>query len=47
VHFKGEQFGMAESNVNALLPSGLQGPAGFGYPFRCFVCNIEKAGFDR
>jgi len=47
IQVKGEQFGMRDSNVNALLPSGLQGPAGFGYPFRCFVCNIEKAGFDR
>ncbi len=38
-----ELFGVMQSNVNALLPSGLQGPGGLGYPFRCFICNIEKA----
>ncbi len=37
-----ELFGVMESNVNALFPSGLQGPGGLGYPFRCFICNIEK-----
>lgn len=37
-----ELFGVMESNVNALFPSGLQGPGGFGYPFRCFICTIEK-----
>ena len=44
---KGEEpelFGVRESNVNALLPSGLQGPGGLGYPFRCFICNVEKIG---
>ncbi len=35
-------FGVHLSNVNALLPSGLQGPGGFGYPFRCYICNLEK-----
>ena len=35
-------FGVRGVNVNALLPSGLQGPGGFGYPFRCFICNIKK-----
>ncbi|MCX6639059.1 MAG: molybdopterin-dependent oxidoreductase [bacterium] len=39
---KPELFGFRRSNVNALLPSGLQGPGGFGYPFRCFVCNVQK-----
>ncbi|RJP78423.1 MAG: hypothetical protein C4524_06835 [Candidatus Zixiibacteriota bacterium] len=38
-----ELFGVRRSNVNELLPSGLQGPGGFGYPFRCFVCNLEAA----
>ncbi len=35
-------FGIRSSNVNALLPSGLQGPGGFGYPFRSFICSVEK-----
>ena len=35
-------FGVRRINVNALLPSGLQGESGYGYPFRCFICNIEK-----
>jgi hypothetical protein len=35
-------FGLRRSNVNALFPSDLQGPGGFGYPFRCFICNVEK-----
>ncbi|TKJ39932.1 dehydrogenase [candidate division LCP-89 bacterium B3_LCP] len=37
-----ELFGVGECNVNELLPSGLQGPGGLGYPFRCFICSIEK-----
>lgn len=37
-----ELFGVMRSNVNSLFPSGLQGPGGYGYPFRCFTCNIEK-----
>ena len=37
-----ELFGVIECNVNSLLPSGLQGPGGLGYPFRCFICNIKK-----
>ncbi|MBU1653204.1 molybdopterin-dependent oxidoreductase [bacterium] len=35
-------FGVMRSNVNRLLPSELQGPGGFGYPFRCYICNIER-----
>jgi anaerobic selenocysteine-containing dehydrogenase len=35
-------FGVRKSNVNALIPSGLQGPGGFGYPFRSFICKLEK-----
>ena len=34
-------FGAFRSNVNNLLPLGLQGPGGYGYPFRSFICNIE------
>ncbi len=41
-----EIFGVRRSNVNALLPSGLQGPGGLGYPFRCYICNIEKIEQD-
>ena len=37
-----ELFGAFVSNVNTLLPLGLQGPGGYGYPFRSFICNIEK-----
>lgn len=35
-------FGFLRSNVNSLLPSGLQGPGGFGYPFRGFPCKIKR-----
>ncbi len=35
-------FDSGKANVNALLPSGLQGPSGMGYPFRAFICNVEK-----
>jgi anaerobic selenocysteine-containing dehydrogenase len=35
-------FGVHRANINSLLPSDLQGPGGFGYPFRGFICNIEK-----
>jgi anaerobic selenocysteine-containing dehydrogenase len=35
-------FGVNRANINALFPSDLQGPGGFGYPFRGFICNIEK-----
>ena len=35
-------FGLDELNVNSLLPSGLQGPSGFGYPFRSQRCRLER-----
>ena len=37
----GDYSGAGKSNVNALLPSGLQGPHGYGYPFRSFICSFE------
>ena len=37
-------FGMWDSNVNRLLPSGWQGRSGFGYPFKSQVCRIERVG---
>jgi anaerobic selenocysteine-containing dehydrogenase len=37
-----EVYNVRSSNVNELFPSGLEGPSGFGYPFRGFICNIEK-----
>lgn len=39
-----ELFGLREANVNNLFPAGLQGKSGLGYPFRSFICNVEKAG---
>ncbi len=33
-----------ELNVNNLLPSHLQGPSGFGYPFRSQRCRLEPVG---
>lgn len=37
-----ELFGLREANVNNLFPNGLQGRSGLGFPFRSFICNIEK-----
>jgi anaerobic selenocysteine-containing dehydrogenase len=34
-------FEVDRANVNALLPSGLQGPSGMGYPFRAFICAVK------
>ena len=34
--------GAWESNINLLLPSGLQGKTGFGYPFRANLCKVYK-----
>jgi len=48
---QGGLFDLFELNINNLLPSGLQGKSGFGYPFRNMRCLIERAdgppdGFD-
>jgi hypothetical protein len=34
--------GAWESNINLLLPSGLQGKTGFGYPFKVNLCKIYR-----
>ncbi len=35
-------FGAWESNINLLLPGGLTGRAGFGYPFKAQMCRVYK-----
>lgn len=35
-------FGVWESNVNLLLPSGWTGRSGFGYPFKSQLCKVYK-----
>jgi len=35
-------FGVWESNINLLLPSGWTGKSGFGYPFKCQMCRVYK-----
>ncbi|MBW1862333.1 MAG: molybdopterin-dependent oxidoreductase [Deltaproteobacteria bacterium] len=37
-------FGVWESNINLLLPSGWTGRSGFGYPFKTQMCRIYKVG---
>jgi anaerobic selenocysteine-containing dehydrogenase len=34
--------GAWESNINLLLPPGLQGESGFGYPFKVNICKVYK-----
>lgn len=36
-------FGVWESNINLLIPAGLTGKSGLGYPFRNLMCKIYKA----
>jgi anaerobic selenocysteine-containing dehydrogenase len=36
-------FGVWESNINILLPSGWTGKSGIGYPFKTQMCRIYKA----
>jgi len=36
-------FGVWESNINLLLPSGWTGKSGFGYPFKSQMCRVYKA----
>lgn len=36
-------FDLFELNINNLLPSGLQGRSGFGYPFRAMRCRLVAA----
>ncbi|MBW1979223.1 MAG: molybdopterin-dependent oxidoreductase [Deltaproteobacteria bacterium] len=35
-------FGVWESNINLLLPSGWVGKSGFGYPFKSQICRVYK-----
>lgn len=41
-----EFFGCSDSNINALTSVGVMGPAGFGAPYKCGVCNIRKCTPD-
>jgi len=36
-------FGVWESNINLLLPSGWTGKSGLGYPFKTQMCRVYKA----
>jgi len=36
-------FGVWDSNINLLVPSGLTGKSGLGYPFRNLMCRVYKA----
>ena len=40
---QGGLFDLVELNINNLLPSGLQGKSGFGYPFRNMRCRLVRA----
>jgi anaerobic selenocysteine-containing dehydrogenase len=35
-------FGVWESNINLLLPSGWTGRSGYGYPYKCQMCRVYK-----
>lgn len=37
-----DYFGTFESNVNNLMPNGLNGKLGFGAPVKCMICNVYK-----
>jgi anaerobic selenocysteine-containing dehydrogenase len=39
-------FGVWESNINLLLPSGWTGKSGLGYPFKSQMCRLYKAAED-
>lgn len=36
-------YGVFRSNVNCLIPNGHHGKLGFGSPYKCMVCQVEKA----
>ena len=36
-------FGVFDANINQLVPHGLYGKLGFGSPFKCMICGVEKA----
>jgi anaerobic selenocysteine-containing dehydrogenase len=36
-------FGVWDSNINQLLPSGWTGKSGLGYPFKSQICRVYKA----
>jgi anaerobic selenocysteine-containing dehydrogenase len=38
-----ELFGVWESNVNLLCPSGDNSVMGFGAPLKCLMCNVKKS----
>lgn len=37
-----ELFGVWKSNINNLLPHECIGISGYGAPYKCLICNIEK-----
>lgn len=37
-----EFYGCCDSNINVLMSKGVMGPAGFGAPYKCGICNIRK-----
>ena len=37
-------FGVWESNINQLLPSGYEGPSGYCAPYKSLICKVYKAG---
>jgi anaerobic selenocysteine-containing dehydrogenase len=39
-------FGVWESNINLLLPSGWTGKSGLGYPFKSQMCRVYKSEDD-
>ncbi|HIW75195.1 MAG TPA: molybdopterin-dependent oxidoreductase [Candidatus Gordonibacter avicola] len=36
-------FGVWDANINQLVPHNCYGKLGFGTPFKCMICNVEKA----
>ena len=37
-------FGVWRSNINELVPHKFVGKLGFGAPFKCIICKVEKLG---
>ncbi|MCP4611919.1 MAG: dehydrogenase, partial [Planctomycetes bacterium] len=39
-------FGVWDSNINQLLPSGYQGPSGYCAPYKSLICKVYKVNTD-
>ena len=37
-------FGVWRCNINELIPHKFVGKLGFGAPFKCVICKVEKLG---